>query len=283
MDIELPRLADTLVEGTVARWLKQPGDPVRRGEPVVEIETDKVSTELEAPADGVLAEILVPAGETVPVGQVLARLESAGGEAAGPPPEAPAGVHHAVTAAPPAGGLSPMRRRIAERMQEARARIPQGACVREVDVAALAGGGRSWTACFAKALAAAAGVAQVGVAVEVGTAGGESGLVVPVVRDVPRKSLEEVADEIRSLAERARAGRLEPADVGGGELTVTNVGGGGTLMAFPLVNPGEAAILAPGAIRDGRCYLTLCYDRRRYDDWAADRLLARVAEELSRL
>ena len=64
---------------------------------------------------------------------------------------------------------------------------------------------------------------------------------------------------------------------------MTNVGGGGTLMAFPLVNPGEPGILAQGAIRDGRCFVTLCYDRRRYDDYTADRLLARVAEELARL
>jgi len=62
MDVELPKLADTLVEGTVSRWLKQAGEAVRKGEPLVEIETDKVNSELEAPADGVL-EILVAAGE----------------------------------------------------------------------------------------------------------------------------------------------------------------------------------------------------------------------------
>src|SRR5260370_39713172 len=74
MDVELPRLADTLVEGTVARWLKSAGDSVRKGEPLAEIDTDKVSSELEAPADGLLAEILVPAGETVEVGRVIARI-----------------------------------------------------------------------------------------------------------------------------------------------------------------------------------------------------------------
>src|SRR5260370_7392833 len=73
MDVELPRLADTLVEGTVARWLKSAGDSVRKGEPLAEIDTDKVSSELEAPADGVLAELLVPAGETVEVGRVIPR------------------------------------------------------------------------------------------------------------------------------------------------------------------------------------------------------------------
>jgi 2-oxoglutarate dehydrogenase E2 component (dihydrolipoamide succinyltransferase) len=268
VDVELPKLADTLVEGTVARWLKQAGQAVRKGEPLVEIETEKVSSELEAPADGVL-EIVVAAGETVPVGQVIARISG----------EAPVGVHHAVTAAPPAAGaMSSMRRRIAERMQEARARVAQGACVREVDLSHIQRGGRSWTSYFVKALAAAVPVASVGVAVEV-----PDGLLVPVVKDVPALSLDQVSDQIADLAVRAREGRLRPEEVTGGDFTVTNVGGGGTLMAFPLVNPGEPGILAQGAIRDGRCFVTLCYDRRRYDDYSADRLLARVAEELARL
>ena len=86
---------------------------------------------------------------------------------------------------------------------------------------------------------------------------------------------------VDDLAGRAHEGRLAPAEVSGGGITVTNVGGGGALMAFPLVNPGQPAILATGAVRpDGRCYLTLCYDRRHYDDYAADRLLARIEEEL---
>ncbi|HEX6547135.1 MAG TPA: 2-oxo acid dehydrogenase subunit E2 [Candidatus Dormibacteraeota bacterium] len=274
MDVELPKLADTLVEGTVARWLKRPGEAVRKGEPLVEIETDKINSELEAPASGVLAEVLVPEGETVPVGAVLARIESEA-PARG---ETPAGVHEAVVAPRPESGLSPMRRRIAERMQEARARIPQGACVREVDLAQITRGERSWTAYFVKALAAAAEVDQVGVAVEV-----PDGLLVPVIRDARQSSLGDISARTADLAGRAREGKLQPEEAGGAAMTVTNLGGGGTLMAFPLINPGERAILATGAIRDGRCFLTLCYDRREYGDWAADRLLARVAEELARL
>jgi pyruvate/2-oxoglutarate dehydrogenase complex dihydrolipoamide acyltransferase (E2) component len=75
IDVELPNLADAQAEGTVARWLKRPGEAVIRGEPLVEVETDKVNSELEAPADGVLAEVLVGEGETVPVGSVLARID----------------------------------------------------------------------------------------------------------------------------------------------------------------------------------------------------------------
>jgi pyruvate/2-oxoglutarate dehydrogenase complex dihydrolipoamide acyltransferase (E2) component len=75
MDVTLPRLADSLVEGMVSRWLKRPGDRVARGEPLLEIETDKVNSEIESPYDGVLAEVLVEEGATVPVGQVIARIE----------------------------------------------------------------------------------------------------------------------------------------------------------------------------------------------------------------
>lgn len=75
MDFRLPKLGETLVEGTVSRWLKRPGDSIRKGEPLVEVETDKVNSELEAPVDGVLVEILATEGETVPVGSAIARIQ----------------------------------------------------------------------------------------------------------------------------------------------------------------------------------------------------------------
>ena len=74
MDVTLPQVAGAQEEGLVARWLKQPGDRVVRGEPLVEIETDKANSEVESPYDGVLAEVLVEEGTTVPVGQVIARI-----------------------------------------------------------------------------------------------------------------------------------------------------------------------------------------------------------------
>jgi pyruvate/2-oxoglutarate dehydrogenase complex dihydrolipoamide acyltransferase (E2) component len=75
MDVTLPRLADSLDEGVVSRWLKRPGELVASGEPLVEIETDKVNSEIESPYDGVLVEVLVDEGATVPVGEVIARIE----------------------------------------------------------------------------------------------------------------------------------------------------------------------------------------------------------------
>jgi len=75
MDVTLPQLADSLEEGIVSRWLKRPGDRVARGEPLVEVETDKVNSEIESPYDGVLAEVLAGEGTTVPVGEVIARID----------------------------------------------------------------------------------------------------------------------------------------------------------------------------------------------------------------
>ena len=106
------------------------------------------------------------------------------------------------------------------------------------------------------------------------------GLLVPVVHGADRRPISEISFAVQDLAERAREDRLVPADVAGGEFTVTNVGSVGTLMAFPLVNPGQAGILAPGAVVDGRCWLTLSYDRAAIAPADADALLERIAAAL---
>ena len=204
MDLELPRLADTLVEGTVTRWFKKAGEPVREGEALVEIETDKVNSELAAPADGVLAEILVAEGETVPVGRLLARITTSGEQPVAPSPARVAGP----TAA------APRSERLAEHLRQAGAAVPQGACVREV----------------------------VGM------------------------DLERMPRALRAAAaERLEVGILPPSR---------------SHLPIPALGPGQAALVAPGAERDGRRLLTLCYDRRVLDDWAADQLLGRIAAEL---
>jgi pyruvate/2-oxoglutarate dehydrogenase complex dihydrolipoamide acyltransferase (E2) component len=196
IDLQLPRLADTLVEGTVSRWLRRPGDRVRKGEAVVEIETDKVNTELEAPADGVLSEVLVAEGETVPVGQVLARI--GGVTAAEPAPRRP-----------PA--TAPLRTtRLAEHLSRAAVAVPQGACVREI----------------------------------------------------PAGAVDRLPDAARAAA---------------GELEVAVLPASRAHISMPALLAGQAAALAPGAERDGRRLLTLCYDRRVLDDWQADQLLKRIS------
>ncbi len=75
-DIVMPQLGESIAEGTVVRWLIPAGGSVEKDQPLLEVETEKVALDIPSPASGFLAEILVPEGETVPVGKLLARLDS---------------------------------------------------------------------------------------------------------------------------------------------------------------------------------------------------------------
>jgi 2-oxoglutarate dehydrogenase E2 component (dihydrolipoamide succinyltransferase) len=88
LEIRVPGLGESVTEATVAKWLKKPGDAVRADEPLVELETDKVTVEVPAPAAGVLAEIQVQPGGTIAVGGLLGTLnEGAAGATASAPPK----------------------------------------------------------------------------------------------------------------------------------------------------------------------------------------------------
>jgi pyruvate dehydrogenase E2 component (dihydrolipoyllysine-residue acetyltransferase) len=87
IDVPMPQMGESIAEGTLSKWLKKVGDPVKRDEPIFEISTDKVDAEIPAPAAGVLAEILVQEGQTVAVQTVVARLET-DAAAASPQPSA---------------------------------------------------------------------------------------------------------------------------------------------------------------------------------------------------
>jgi pyruvate dehydrogenase E2 component (dihydrolipoamide acetyltransferase) len=105
-EVTMPRLSDTMEEGTIVAWHKQPGDRVERGDVLAEIETDKATMDLEAYDAGVLEQIVVPAGETVPIGTVVAIVGSGAPAAAGgPAPAAPAKAD--VPAAPQAAAVPP--------------------------------------------------------------------------------------------------------------------------------------------------------------------------------
>src|SRR5438445_8283509 len=82
-NVTMPQLGESVTEGTIGKWLKQKGDQVAKYEPLVEIITDKVNSEIPAPAEGVLLDIRVPEGETVRVGTLIA-LIGAPGEAVAP-------------------------------------------------------------------------------------------------------------------------------------------------------------------------------------------------------
>jgi 2-oxoglutarate dehydrogenase E2 component (dihydrolipoamide succinyltransferase) len=152
VDVIMPQMGESIAEGTVLRYLKKVGEPVKRDEDVLEISTDKVDATVPSPAGGVLAEILVPEGKTVEINTVLARIEteaaagagvtaarpaapgaSAPPPAAGPAPSAPrAGAAPAGPAAPPPPAAAPASAAV----------LPGGRAATEADLLAARRAGR---------------------------------------------------------------------------------------------------------------------------------------------
>ena len=362
--IVLPALSAGMETGTIARWLKAEGDAVAAGEALAEVETDKATLEIEAPSAGRLGRIVVPAGQSVPVGQTIAVLLAEGEAApagavppprpaAESPPTAVAAAAPAPAAAVPAGaaprhrasplarrlaaqagldlaGLSgsgprgrivridieraraaaaaavpaaetvpaaappvsapsgrlpplpgayetlphsSMRRTIARRLSEAKATIPHFYLDAEADMEALlvlrtrcnegrAPGERLSINDFVLKAAAAAlrrvpdmrviwtadallRPAAVDICVAVAVDGG---LVTPVVRDADTKSLGALSAEVKALSQKARDGRLKPADYEGGCFSLSNLGMYGVPSFTAIINPPQSGILAVGAV-----------------------------------
>ena len=128
-ELKMPKLGESVTEGTIGKWLKQPGDKVNKYDLLVEVQTDKVNTEIPSPVAGTLKEVKVEEGQTVPIGTLLAVFDTADGEAAATAPQAaaaqPAAAQAQSTAAqapaaapkpsqpaggPPASGRSPSER-----------------------------------------------------------------------------------------------------------------------------------------------------------------------------
>jgi pyruvate dehydrogenase E2 component (dihydrolipoamide acetyltransferase) len=379
MDVVMPQLGETVKQGTVAVWRKKVGDHVQKDEPLFEVSTDKVETDIPAPAAGVLSAILVPEGETVPVGTRLAVLEVAGeirsapsaaapatpvAMGAAPPPARAAGPappsrreeggarlspvvrrlldeHHldpaAVTGsgadgritrddvlshvartqreAMPAAGdatvvpMNRIRKLTAERTARSVAVSPHVLQAVEVDFSAVDAARRAsadaWKSSegfsltylpfVARALCEAIGEfphvnasvrgesllvyphVNLGVAVDLGF----EGLVVPVVKHAQRRTLGELARELRALAEKARRRALSPDDLAGGTYTLSNSGPFGTLLTAPIIQQPQVAILSTDGVRkrpvvvegpDGDAVvvhpvgvLAQCFDHRAFD------------------
>ncbi|HEX6670542.1 MAG TPA: dihydrolipoamide acetyltransferase family protein [Gemmatimonadales bacterium] len=101
IDVIMPQMGESIAEGTLSRWIKKQGDPVKRDEPIFEISTDKVDAEIPAPAAGVLSEILVQEGETVAVQTVVARIDTEAAAGAAKPPASPSAPESAAPAPAP--------------------------------------------------------------------------------------------------------------------------------------------------------------------------------------
>ena len=156
IDVIMPQMGESIAEGTLSRWLKKVGDEVKRDEPIFEISTDKVDAEIPAPSAGVLAEIIVHEGTTVPVNAVVARIETEKGAAIAPAvavpaptatAPAPAASAPVATASVPSVPAAPARPAAAPNSFEERIRTKSSPLVRRmaaeagVDLATLTGSG----------------------------------------------------------------------------------------------------------------------------------------------
>src|SRR5689334_16619618 len=111
-DVEVPALGESITEGTLAQWLKKPGEAVAADEPIASLETDKVSVEVPSPVAGVLAEQVAKEGDTVAVGAVIARIDQNATASAAAP--SPAQAAAASTTNPPGAGETPQLREDAD-------------------------------------------------------------------------------------------------------------------------------------------------------------------------
>ena len=128
IDVIMPQMGESIAEGTLSRWLKKVGDPVKRDEPIFEISTDKVDAEIPAPNAGVLAEILVTEGQTVPVQTIVARIETEVGAVVGA--SAPTAGAGSSAAAPPAAAAT---RAPAASTEKAAAPVPPARAAQAAD------------------------------------------------------------------------------------------------------------------------------------------------------
>jgi multifunctional 2-oxoglutarate metabolism enzyme len=355
IDIVTPTGGESVTEGTILEWTVKVGDAVKDGDTVVEISTDKVDMELPAPASGTITEILAADGETVTVGQVIARMSAgapksaqAGATAPAAPPSAaapvpePSGNGPSPTAVLPSDGAhaSPVARRVAAaegvdlsavqgsarrgritkadvlavgngsgataeaaappaappspagaqlikgsgaalaRYMDQSRQIPTATSFRTLTVSVLdqrrgqlknAGRRVSFTHLIAYAIARVAteempvmahhfeeregkpyrlddGAVNLGLAVDVEKKDGSRTLMVPVIRDAGRLSFSGFLDAYNALVEKARTNTLTADDLTGGNLTLTNPGGIGTIASVPRLMVGQGTIVATGSI-----------------------------------
>ena len=423
--VVMPKMGYDMTQGKIVQWLKKPGDRVEKGEPIAEIETEKVNIQIEAFTSGEMLKILVPEGETVPVGQPIALIGEPGEkpeEVPPPPPEvekigvgegaeaaplqvevkapeikpvqpAPAAEEERVKASPvarrlaeehgvelsrvqgtgpggritkedverfmmeaagrravapppppppspPAPGFAPpppapappatiegvpfqtkelsrMGQAIARHMSESKRTIPHFYATVEIDMSravvlreelnrvARDEEKISYNDFVMKAAAVALTrfpmlnasygegklylYQQINMSMAVAL---EQGLIAPVIKDCDKKGLKDIARESRSLAARAKEGRLRQDEYGGGTFTVSNMGMLGVDEFAAIISPPQVAILAVGSVaqrpvvRDGRLDVahtmraTLAVDHRVANGADAARYLTELKQLL---
>jgi pyruvate dehydrogenase E2 component (dihydrolipoamide acetyltransferase) len=337
VSVVMPALELAQETGKVLVWIKKEGDKVVKGEPLLEIETDKVSFELEAQADGILAGVRSHEGDVVPVGQIIAWLVAPGEQppvesdtaargmaeqarplTAGSAPrvasassasEKPAEAGPRISpkarrmaqelgvdisrivgtgpggtisgediqaaaakppAAPAAESLGAIARLMAERTTQSWTTVPHFFLARDVDATRLVesreqlGRDKFTHTDFLIALVARVlldhprmNASWTGSAIRLNPTVNISlaiavpeGVVGAVIPNAAAASLAEIAAQRKDLAERAKSGRLRPADIAGGTFTISNLGMFGVDAFSAIITPPQTAVLAVGRIAD---------------------------------
>ncbi len=386
-EVIMPKLGQTMEEGTINKWVKKEGEYVKKGEILLEVTTDKATLEVESYAAGILKKIIAKEGEVVPVTQVIAYIgdkddvvpevvpkvqkvaekeelregytqpvkeaitspETRGTSAwaegikaisprarrlarekgvdinkvIGTGPEGriveedilnylKTGEGAKVTKPPKGVPLTPMRKIIASRMSKSKTEAPHFYITTEMDMSkcmamreALNKDGTkvSYNDFFAKAVSLSIlenkiinsvwrgdyveerSEINIGIAVAL-----SDGLIVPVIKDVDKKGLRDIARDSIALVDKARKNKLTPDEYQGGSFTISNLGTFDVDNFIAIINPGESAILAIGKIAmrpiviDGKievrpiCKVTLSCDHRVLDGAVAAKFLQKVKE-----
>lgn len=284
MEVNMPKFGLTMKKGRIAKWLKKEGDAVKKDEPIAEIMSEKITNVLESPGTGVLQKIIVPAGKSAPIGEVIAYLDAqdAGDdtEKAQKPQDTPDTQDSLEEAAQDEEDsklirevipLSGLRKIIGERMSESLQQAPQGTMTTRADMSevialknkyAAKGKKVSFTDLFIKIIAVALESnpvinsaikddnliqyksANIGVAV-----GTEDGLFVPVIKNVQDKSVVEISKELKDMVQKIKEGCISEEELTGSTFTISNMGMFDVDVITPIINPPEVAILAIGSTR----------------------------------
>ena len=283
-EILMPRLSDSMEEGTILKWLVDQGGQVKKGEPLVEVETDKATMTYDAETDGTLIEVLAKEGDTVAVGAPIARIgdgadateradaDTADSAAEDTPRELERVARGGARGDVEISELSRVQQTVARRMAESKATAPDYALAVDVDMT-LAVELRerlndapdhppSLGDMVIKAVANALrehpkvngayrdGKFEQYSRVNIGiTVAAQDALVVPTIFDADSKSLGQIARDAHELAEKVRERKITPPEVAGGTFTISDLGMYGIDEFTAVINPPQAAILAVGAVR----------------------------------
>ncbi|QSQ23467.1 2-oxoglutarate dehydrogenase complex dihydrolipoyllysine-residue succinyltransferase [Pyxidicoccus parkwayensis] len=391
VELKVPPLGESITEAVVGKWNKKMGDAVSADEPLVVLETDKVTIDVPAPTAGSLSSISFKEGDKVRVGEVLGLIEAGAGAAAAKPAAAaaaPAPVQAPAPAAAPAAGdtratptarkvaeenqvdltgvkgsgaggritkedvlgqinrpaapaqapaavpavpsgprpnaareervrMTPLRKRVAERLIQAQSTAAMLTTFNEVDMGEVMALRKKYNEKFQSkhgvklgfmsffiraSVEALKAFPQINAEIDgedvifkhyydIGVAvSGSRGLVVPVVRNADKLGLADLEKTVGDYGTRARNDKLGLADLQGGTFTITNGGIFGSMLSTPILNPPQTGILGMHniverpVVRDGQIvirpimYVALTYDHRLVDGREAVQFLVRVKE-----